>query len=1663
MPNGKRKSALEVLNELSPPVHRQLSVLERLNQERLEAIEITEPPSVLGEFISGVGTGFLTPFEIFKGGAEEEVDSPAHPIARTFGELGGVLVSFVPIFKGSQLALKGIGVTKALTNFPKLSRILEGSLAFGAFEAGAGELEGVAERFTKGALIGAGAEAAILGIFPNVARASRGGASRGRRVSAQQIAKERAASPGSALSEDEFVVRVLELAEGDEAALEKSISKVADAFKPGGVAILTNVQNPATLIKNLNKGLGREVRFASRRSDIGEGWEVLMTDSVSRSRLVSRMLQNEDPKIKFLGLSGELSLSYEDAVRLVEMDLPSEKGIRVFTNLTEVDVGQATGGKFGERVLGFFREGGPLIAVAREATDAHKFSTLVHEYTHALTAWVARRRGLPKEELIGLRDVFDLISPAEAAKLGAEGKRFVDVFVRSENLYTELADATMAVIRKTLKVSAKDARDVFLNDVDYYTKPSELMARMAELLFLDPKLAKKIAPRASRLMSRLILRESPKLKMLLSKGELRNLDDWFNKILSKEAVERRVFEDVKIGLNSTQVKQWVEEGGFLRMEAYLEGRPVEWIRRSKDGSKVVVRDQATGRVLTTDFSRVQRPVLPRLVEHNEELLGKVENILKNPPAWVGVTLRASINEPPDKMVRALVNLDNYQIIKGGSSGLERFIKAQGYQDSSSTLERAAAKAARELGKDGILVEDSGVYYAVVGNERSVLADNKVVFEGLNPDLTSGFLRDDFVSFPFNSVAKSLLREGGVPEQYLDHFVKIAREKFGVGIADLVDPEVKDAYGKALRAFDEIFGEADDVVTAASRANFKARETGPDSYRFVDPDTNVELFRGSSAEAREFAAKAGVEHTDDLLSASKVPSEALAASHSGGPPPRFQGQLSSPLPEERPGFFQRIWDFSTLFAPMLSGMEVFSKAAERAGHGSAWSGVFELAQRARKAVHRELGAVPRELLKGKTFRQQFEDIQTIAARVATDRLPLVSGWVEALTRQEIEKAGGLLQRAMTKEELDIARMIEKVGLEHDIPRLLATRRLARNLVKNKKTFLKNAERMLGRELSPETRESVLRLVELAEGTPDDLFKVYSDLGMSKEEMFVLRILDATAGEKLDNFSLFAVSRWLTAPELKAGFSSGRVQFAAEHGLSREEIKLGQEVEKIFKAAFQESGLDYKREIQGYWPHLRRWIEEGFVPDKGALSRMLPKETVDWSAARIRTGEIDVYETDPILAAYKHVNGLFMKRHFDPVLPRIRANLRDIRGRGHDRTYRILNEYVQEIMGRPHTSFGRVNRALAEALEATGHTAPKRFAETIINGFVGLGYAATIPFRPALILRNYWQMEQMIPPRIGHRWFWTGLNRALTKEGFREAVEAGAVPVDVVPVFASTETLFTAPKALRGLPLRFKRAIDRGFDWYRKADDIGRAAAFHGAKARVRHYLPKYMKGEMSYERFKELSKIKTFDRIQETRFDEMFKAGRLEEALDELGVQLSREAHFRYGDSNHPAGWGSIYGRLFGQFGTWPVQYKDFLAQGAARGTTKDKVEFFMTHITSNLALAGAGAAVGLNLWSWVAFPSLNYTGGPFADMAIDMVKAVNGSPAERAMARRSLLFQFPTLEDPQSIFVPGSYLLGDIHDALNVEDTKVFRTVLEAGGFRIFEPGEKTGLDWLLE
>ena len=85
-------------------------------------------------------------------------------------------------------------------------------------------------------------------------------------------------------------------------------------------------------------------------------------------------------------------------------------------------------------------------------------------------------------------------------------------------------------------------------------------------------------------------------------------------------------------------------------------------------------------------------------------------------------------------------------------------------------------------------------------------------------------------------------------------------------------------------------------------------------------------------------------------------------------------------------------------------------------------------------------------------------------------------------------------------------------------------MIKNLIKNKKSFLAGADRLAAD--SPELAETIQQLRTIAQSTPDKAADIIKQLTrLSNEEKAAINILEPLLDRSPNDFSIFAVSRWL----------------------------------------------------------------------------------------------------------------------------------------------------------------------------------------------------------------------------------------------------------------------------------------------------------------------------------------------------------------------------------------------------------------------------------------------------------------------------------------------------------------------------------------------------------
>lgn len=766
---------------------------------------------------------------------------------------------------------------------------------------------------------------------------------------------------------------------------------------------------------------------------------------------------------------------------------------------------------------------------------------------------------------------------------------------------------------------------------------------------------------------------------------------------------------------------------------------------------------------------------------------------------------------------------------------------------------------------------------------------------------------------------------------------------------------------------------------------------------------------------------------------------------------------------------------------------FTNAVEALGGGMAKTLIYEPTQAVKRTANYIFGRTKFEALGGKTYQDTAHSLAEATSKLPAHERALPTLMNEALTREEIAKTNIVVTGGMNELNVNAAKTLAATGQAHNAYTWLRTNAMIDSFLANREGTLNHLlpemqNAILEGKLPPEMQAQVVKLYNLA-GGEDTVAKVVDGMKFTDDERNALFLTRTLALD--DKFNFNAIYRYATAPELEAKFTSGAEQFAARKEMSKEAIKIGEDRMKLLRVGFENHapGVSADQVIRGQLPIFRQAIDAGIFPGQfgdmasGAVKKyasvlnQLP-EGNEILTRRVLSGHINPHELNPAINASKHIRNLVLREHVDPTVQKAILAIKDIPD---ERTRNILTKYIHDLDGRPGEGFQRLNQAIRTSARLIGVHVGDDVAERAINTLDYLTYASSIPFRPAIIARNYFQTTLNIPIVGGEAWK-HGLEVSLGvghgPEGRWKAMlgamevarKGGALKVDVVPLHGGQQALSTSllsESKLANVGFKIKNLTDAGFSAYKSGDDWGRTVSFFAGRFRVNKYLPKFIAErngnfDEALESFKINAKVKTFDETIEATFEAHIRAGQFDQAADLIGKNLADKVHGLYGDANHPSGWGGVTGRLFGQFGTFPIQYLHHVGEGLTRGTVKDRIEFLSAHTAVNAGIVYAGSQMGANLTSWAFLPSLNYTGGPYAELGINLVQAYGGSDAQKSLALRNLHMMLPRLNGP-SIFVPGSYFMGDIQKAMG--ESTPGRQLARGLGVRLLEPGEQTIVD----
>lgn len=711
-----------------------------------------------------------------------------------------------------------------------------------------------------------------------------------------------------------------------------------------------------------------------------------------------------------------------------------------------------------------------------------------------------------------------------------------------------------------------------------------------------------------------------------------------------------------------------------------------------------------------------------------------------------------------------------------------------------------------------------------------------------------------------------------------------------------------------------------------------------------------------------------------------------------------------------------------------------------------------------------------------FASMYKDMLRVAetsklARGLTpDQLEQVTTSVETMHPEDMIHAGGLFQRAFTPRELEGAKWF--IENKIDVRKAFQYYRGLKNL-EFKKRF----------RVQPEAEKI------------NAVHRLQASLNMDEAHIEAARIIGKVLQiNKPGELSIYGITR------LAEAVMDGHLRpddYVARHfppadteaGIKMRQVR--EEVRSHFADLADRFDIPDEQRLGGYFAHLRNFKNDEIVPGRDGAPI--------YTSELLRTGEMSEYDRDPISVLARYVNmgysNRFTKSALDHAYEYINMETARMTDPAHgDYVKRLLTEnYVNELRGIPHASSSFAEKILNKILDRMKVKSDVSVRRDIVNTWLSLSSSATIGFRPMQGIRDFHNFSSTYYARFGAERLgdlYTIMARVtpqeleqagiIAKAQIGESVPAAFAREGTIPTLAPVSVLTAQERlqnsiAARTAPFRMaiQKTADAGIVWglQHNVYQWAHAASYLETSTRALSELNKlatleYGTGDAAKAKAYDRLFINSYDPPVAAHFDRLVTDGKFKEAADFLGRATSFETVSIFGLANHPAGWGTNVGRMFGQFGNWPVWARTALTRMMSRGTAKERAGVAVRWGISQGALAAASATLGLNLNSWylpTAAPLVSagqhlaaaadaydddqtrelqqaaasivlgvpgstlYRGGPALDVVLKAVAAGSAYPqAEREAARA--LTQLPLL------LAPGTFLARDIYEGAKIAE-----------------------------
>jgi hypothetical protein len=433
----------------------------------------------------------------------------------------------------------------------------------------------------------------------------------------------------------------------------------------------------------------------------------------------------------------------------------------------------------------------------------------------------------------------------------------------------------------------------------------------------------------------------------------------------------------------------------------------------------------------------------------------------------------------------------------------------------------------------------------------------------------------------------------------------------------------------------------------------------------------------------------------------------------------------------------------------------------------------------------------------------------------------------------------------------------------------------------------------------------------------------------------------------------------------------------------------------------------------------------------------------------------------------IRSLSMKEHLDPFMKKVSAIVND---HTYPPTYRdFVADWGRGLRGTDNAFAEKWTPRYQQFLRRLGVNAESADIRDVIDNYIQLTHAGLVGFRAAPVFKNMFNGWQTGAARIGPTWFWKGVMKSMTPEGWERGRLAGMVDEAAHEAAAVRELGAPGPvtKAIRTI-------ASRGLKFYGTIDDYNRQHIFNGMYERVLSAGRNLSKTGEDDVKFLTKAGLYRYHEVIQNEVLNAWKQKGIAEAATIGGVHAAQETQWVYRTQFRPTVMNGEKARALGQFGIWSMNYMEYMRQMMYSGAIKnmpfvERAKWFRDWALTNgsiLALmGGAGASLGIgkavmeNAKGWTFLGPLNYGGGPIVDfgkalpqMLQDIQSGVLEGNADKVIKGEA----WKRIKSNLASAIPGSGLARDIARAKGPAEQAMSS---QFPGSMIFPPLESSNVE----